>query len=215
MDAGVLGGPLDLLPALPLRAKGDVALQGVGEQEALLGHVGDVPPEHGQGNLIDGPAVDADHVAFGVVQPQQQAGQGTLAAAGAAQDRQGAPPVHVDPDGVQHRHVLLVRVGEGQPVKVDLPLQGRHVLYLRPVHDLRLLVQDGADPLEAGRALGDEGDALAGGQHGPDQHGDVQVEGLELAQGDLPGDGEVAAVEEGQQAADADNQIQQGHEEGL
>ena len=121
----------------------------------------------------------------------------------------------MDADVLQRRALLVAGIGEGQAVQVDLSAEALGAPGLRPVHDVGLLAHDGVDPLEAGHALGDEGDALPGGHHGPYQHSDVQVKRLELPQGDLPRDGQIPAVQQSQQAADADDHVQQGHIKGL
>ena len=87
-----------------LHAEGDVVLHRVAEQEAVLRHVGDVPPQHGEGDLPQRAPVHPDHVRpLRVPKPLQQADQGGLAAAGAAHDGQGLPGGHVHADILQRR----------------------------------------------------------------------------------------------------------------
>lgn len=70
-------------------------------------------------------------------------------------------------------------------------------------------------PSDGGASLGKHVDGIAAGKHGPDQHVDILVKGHETPQGDFPGQGKIAAVDQGDQAAETDDHVEQGHDDSL
>ena len=125
--------------------------------------------------------VEADGALVDVVGPAEQIDQRALARAGAAHDGQRLAGLDLQRQILQHVQALAIM--KADVVQHNVALDMVHGVQLRAVHDLRLLVEDVVDAVHAGDALGDVGDGVAEGQHGPDQRADVGVEFHEFAEG--------------------------------
>ena len=78
-------------PAGAGRPKRDVVRDGAGEHEVLLGHHHHRAPQIGVGQVAQVDPVEPHRAAGRVVEPGQQLGDGRLAGAGGADQRDGLP----------------------------------------------------------------------------------------------------------------------------
>ena len=95
--------------------EGDVAADGVVEEERLLGHEGGVLGQLARGEVAQVLTVDRDAPAVGVDEAEQQGGQGALAGGGGADERDGAAGLDGERDVLEDR--LLGVVGEADVVR--------------------------------------------------------------------------------------------------
>ena len=118
-------------------------------------------------------------------------------------------------DIAERRCVGLSGIGEGQMVKHEVTLQMFHRFHLGTVHNIRLLLGNVHNSFQGCKSLRHISDAFAGRDHRPYQHPDIGIERHKLSQADGSVDGKISAVEQSQQAAGSDDQVQQRHKQSL
>ena len=104
---------------------------------------------------------------------------------------------------LEHRQ-LSVGVGKGQVLQLNVPVQvqgGIRRCLGGDIHDIRLFPENAGDPLEGSRGLAENIDAIAAGNHRPDQHADISIEGYKLTDSDLAGQNHFSAEGQSQQQA--------------
>ena len=87
MDAGRLGGRLDLLTSGSGTSQGDVVVDGLVSQGHVLQHDRHAREQPGEGRLTHVDAAKAHGAVVDVVEAGDEAGQGRLAAPGGADER--------------------------------------------------------------------------------------------------------------------------------
>ena len=181
IQAGRAGRGLHFLLRQVRCGDAQVLPQRPGEEEGLLQHDADIPPQMRQPDLPDIRSADGDPPAVfrKGIQPVQQVHHGGFARAGAAQDTQGGSGGNRQVDIVQHLRAAFI--GEGHMLEADVAVHGRLqciriVLFLFRVHDI-------ADPVDADAGLGHFGNHAAQLAHRPDQHSVIGKESDKLAGG--------------------------------
>ena len=110
----------DLVGGSPGPAVADGLHDAGGEEEHVLLHHADIPPQALLGHVPDVVAVDGDAALPHVVEPGDQVAQGGLAAAGGTHDGDGLPGLDVEGHVVEDLGVVPL-VGEAHVAHVDLP----------------------------------------------------------------------------------------------
>ena len=106
-------------------------------------------------------------------------------------------------------------VDKGQVGKGDIPPYLIRRLHILPVIYFRLLIEDFPDTAGGSGALGEHVDGVPAGQHGPDQHIDILVEGYKTAQGYFSHESQIAAIDKCDEAAQSDDDVKKRHDHGL
>ena len=137
----------DLLAGRARAAEGDVVGDRAGEEEALLRHDPELPPQRLLRDVAEVDAVDRDAALGRVVEAGDQLRDRRLAGAGVADERDGRPGRDVEVDAVQH--LGAGAVGEVDVVEADVAADlGRARSRRRLVGHLRLLVEHLHDLVE-------------------------------------------------------------------
>ena len=108
---------LDLLSRNPRLAQADIALHVSGEEEDILLHHADMPPEFLDVPLADVDAVDQNRAALDLVEAADQIDDRTLARAGGAHQGDGLPGLGSERDVLQDP--VLFMVGEKDVAELD------------------------------------------------------------------------------------------------
>ena len=126
----------------------NVVADGVGEQEGVLQHDADAPPQAVLGHAANVLAVDGNGAALDVVEPFQQADDRGLAGPGGSHQGHGLARLRHQIHPLQHRRLRLV--GEFHVAQLDAALRHHQRPGVGRVLDLRLLIQQLEDALGAG-----------------------------------------------------------------
>ena len=124
----------------------------------VLQHHGDVAAQCIALEVADVDAVDGDRAGLDVVEPVEQVGDGRLARAGGADERDLLPRPGVQRDVLEHR--LAGIVAEGDVVEHDVPLQTLGIGGVRRVRGLGVEVHDAEHALRAGQRREDRAHLL-------------------------------------------------------
>lgn len=210
-DGGHLGGLLYLFVRGVGPTEGEVAADGVGEEEAVLRDDADGRPQLRQQVAPDVVPADEDAGGGRVEQARDEAHQGRLARAGAAEDAEGAALGNLEGDVLQQRRALEL-VAKAEPV--DFQGAGRTAGDgVGLGGDVRFFVQDFVDALEAGGPALEHVDGKAHAHDRPAQHDQVAHEGHEIAGGEVvQNDRLPAEVQQEQQRQPADKGDQREEE---
>ena len=216
----VLVGPGDGAGGLHLGQGGvgvcpaEVVGDGAGEQGAVLQHHGHAAAEIFQGVFPDVPAVHLHGAGQGVVKPGDQAHQGGLALAGAADDADGLAGGDVQGHMAQGQLVGVPGIAEADVLEVDAA--AFHCGVGGAVCDVDLLVQHLVDADQGGLGPGQGHDQPADHGQGVHRHAGVVHQAHQLAgqqaggpENDLP-----AAEKQNQHAARPHNAHGNGAEQG-
>ncbi len=184
-------------------AKGNIVANAVGEEDGLLGHIGDLCPQRRQGEpIIIDPGQEQPVIRYGVKAGQKPA-QCRLAGAGAPDDAQQAGADlqtqvvkgHALPPGVPEREIADRQAGDNR--------QRQGVFGLA---QQRLLLHDPADAVQRGDPALEEVGHPAHGHHRPGQQAEVGHKGHKIADGNGTGNGQPPPEIEDQQQAGTGNQ---------
>src|ERR1700690_3960057 len=149
-------------------AEGDVFADGFAEQESLLGHESDLPPERRQRIFTHRLAIDPDRARFGIVNTGDKADQRALAGTGWAHDSQTAAFRYSKINVVQNRYAIVGKVQTAEfdrsPNLCDALARGCGS-YFRTVFDFGLLNQDFVDPPHRGGSPLEDIDHPTQGDH--------------------------------------------------
>ena len=193
-------GFLHLLEAAVRPAVGDVALDGVGEQEHVLHGHADVIPQVVQVHVPDIRAVHQHLPGGGVIEPAQQVHQRGLAGACGADDAYSLPGLHAEID-VLYDVIVAVAVGHVLEFHLAADLLMGIAEGIRVVPGkagrahLGLLAVGGVDLLHGGDEVLDIVDPPARHAQGRVEHPQIAVDLYQVSHGDLPLDDHVPAVE--------------------
>ena len=215
----------EILDGVPLRgAEGDVAGDGVAEEERLLRHHADAPAQDAEREIAHVDAVDEDRARRRIVEPRQQAHERRLAAAGRADDGERRARRHAQRDVVQDGAPARLRlwlrraidrgtcaglgVGKRQVPPLDGAGEARRRVGARPVDDRGRDIEHLEHPAPGGRAALEQVGDPPEGDHRPTEHRQVGVERHELADGEPALDHRTAAEPQHHERAQAEQERQ-------
>ena len=195
----------------------DIAADGAGEQEHILEHLTEVPPQRGNGDGADVPAVNENLTLLNVVVAADKGQNGGFARAGGADKGHGLMGLYMEGDTFQHP--LARDVGEPYILELDFTPDFLQRLGTFVVHHLRHHVHDGEDLFRRGEGGLQNIKLLRHGLNGVKELGGVHIEAYHQAAGDhLPQKGgafdvaSAAEVEKGHHRGDIGH-IHQGAED--
>ncbi len=125
-----------------------------GEEEPFLWDDSELPAERKLRDLAKVRAVDRDAAVARVVEAGEQLRDRRLPGPRVAHESDGGAGRNVEIEVVED--VRELSVAEADVVEADVPANRREVAGVVRIHDLRLLVEDGRDPVECG-GRGEEG----------------------------------------------------------
>ena len=213
MDFGLLRRLDDLVHARVRTAVADVLEDRASEEEHVLLHDTDAAAQIGELDVADILPVQSDAAAGGLIKARNQLAERRLAAAAGADQGQHLAGAHVQVDVLEHRLLLFV-VGEGHVPELDFALDVLKRPGIRAVHDVRLLVHDRAEALEARHALRELLGELRQLADGALDAGDVHVERDQRGDIHLVFHDEVAARADDRQAHQVHHEVRAGEEAG-
>ena len=127
-------------------AEGDIVLNGVGEQEIILGHIGAARPQVPNLYIVHVIAVNEQRPVRHIVSAQDQVHQSGLAGAGLAHQTYVLP--RLDGEGYIFQYVIFpIGIPECQIPELDVPADTFQALGSLPVHQVNLRVQQLPQPV--------------------------------------------------------------------
>ena len=190
-----LGGALDVLVARVGPADADVLAHALAEQERLLEDERDRAADVGEPQLAQVEAVEQHAAVLRVVEAREQAGDGALARAGRADERERLARRDVQVEPVEHGAVALV--AEAHAVEPDVAARGcSSSTGCRGSRSCGSASSTSVIRAARGERLLQRRHALAEHAQRPDEHHHVGVEGHERADGQVAVDHAAAAEPE-------------------
>ena len=213
LGLGAAGGLPHLRGIRVPRAPRDVLEGGGPEDDRLLQHQGDLPPERRQPDPAQVVAVDGDAPALGIEEAQHEPGQGALARPGPPHDGHVLAGGDAQVDVAEHRPAVVV--GEAHVLEPDLAGDRRQRLGVGRVLDVELRVEHREDTLEAHAGRADLGEVLAQAEDGLVEVAQVGEEHGQLADGQGAAHHPERAEPDDRRGARGQQGLHHQHEQGL
>lgn len=193
-------------------AESNVSADGIGEEDGLLRHIGDLFPQSRQGEPIVIDPGQEQPVVRHWIQTGQKLAQRRLAGAGTTDDSQQAGD-YLEAQIVQG-HGILANVAEREITDGEAG-DGRQRQGVLGLAQQRLLFHHPADTVQRGDPALEEVGHPAHGHHRPGQQPQVGHEGHKVANGNGTGNGQPSPEKEDQQQAGTGDQGGKGSENSL